>query len=160
MCFGKKRDFSPTTSEQQSRGQWRRKKQPEQQSSAVRFPSFSSLVLLPESFLSTHFPLWLINYGKCYSTVSTDKNIKTLCHQLQRTSLTTAWGIQTNPVNVFILKKSCTFNRKSCFFFCLHFFAKGKTISSQEKRGKKMFPQVCACRLYVSLTVESLTAYP
>lgn len=54
----------------------------------------------------------------------------------QRTSLTTAWGIRLNPVNVFILKKRCTFNRKPwvlVFFFsfaCI-FFAKRK------KRGLK-----------------------
>lgn len=49
----------------------------------------------------------------------------------QRTSLSTAWGIQLNPVNVFILKQRCTFHRNLCWLlvvlFCLHFFCKKET---------------------------------
>lgn len=75
----------------------------------------------------------------------------------QRTSLTTAWGIRLNPVNVFILKKRCTFNRKPWglvffFLFCLHFFCKKvkKRIKKKKKqtlhpgKWKEVFPCVCA----------------
>lgn len=78
----------------------------------------------------------------------------------QRTSLTTAWGIRRNPVNVFILKKRCTFNRKNFgfFFFCLHFFAKREKKKKKTYKKKKIhhgkwkevFPCVCVCaRVYV-----------
>lgn len=87
----------------------------------------------------------------------------------QRTSLTTAWGIRRNPVNVFILKKRCTFNRKNFgfFFFCLHFFAKRekkkknvqkkKNPSWQMERGVPMCVCVCA-RVRCQPTVDLLLA--
>lgn len=78
----------------------------------------------------------------------------------QRTSLPTAWGIQRNPVNVFILKKRCTFNRKKqtnfgFFFLLLAFFCKkGKKKYTKKKKihhgkWKEVFPCVCvrACTL-------------
>lgn len=77
----------------------------------------------------------------------------------QRTSLPTAWGIQRNPVNVFILKKRCTFNRKKTnklwvfFSFACIFLQKGEKKIYKKKihhgKWKEVFPCVCvrACTL-------------
>lgn len=88
------------------------------------------------------------------------------CHSgnYQRTWLTTAWGIRLNPVNVFILKKRCTFNRKPwvlVFVFSLllaFFLQKGKKrIKKKTKQtlhpGKwqEVFPCVCAPVCVVTL---------
>lgn len=79
------------------------------------------------------------------------------CHSgnYQRTLLTTAWGIRLNPVNVFILKKRCTFNRKPwvlVFFFsfaCIFFAKRKKRIKKKIQtlhpgKWKEVFPCVCA----------------
>lgn len=91
----------------------------------------------------------------------------------QRTSLTTAWGIRLNPVNVFILKKRCTFNRKPwvlVFFFsfaCI-FFAKRKKRGLKKKTNSPSWKMergvpVCVCalvRLCMLSTFRGLTACP
>lgn len=95
----------------------------------------------------------------------------------QRTSLTTAWGIRLNPLNVFILKKRCTFNRKPWVLFLFGFFfsfaciflQKGKkrikkTTNSPSWKMERGVP-VCVCvralmRLCMLSTLRGLTACP
>lgn len=87
----------------------------------------------------------------------------------QRTSLPTAWGIQRNPVNVFILKKRCTFNRNKqtnfgFFFLLLAFFCKkGKKKYTKKKKSimanGKRCSHVCVCaRVPCQPTVDLLLA--
>lgn len=127
---------------------------PEKPSSATTVLFFSSLAPLPDPLSHTPFPFYswsicgnvfkgLHSYLLWYCSVS-----------YQKTSLTTAWGIQINPVNVFILKKRCTFNRKSCFSFACIFLQKGKKKHNGKKRSRV---RACAflCVL-CQLTVDSL----
>lgn len=97
----------------------------------------------------------------------------------QRTSLTTAWGIRLNPLNVFILKKRCTFNRKPwvLFFFfflslLLAFFCKKEKKGLKKKKNHnklsilengKRCSRVCVralARLCMLSTLRGLTACP
>lgn len=83
----------------------------------------------------------------------------------QRTSLTTAWGIRLSPVNVFILKKRCTFNRKPWVFFSLllAFFLqkrkkrikKKKNPSWKTERCSRVCVRLCVC-VRCQPTVDSL----
>lgn len=87
-------------------------------------------------FLLTPLPSLLLDRWKCPQMSPQLPAVPPGCRSgdYQRTWLTTAWGIRLNPVNVFILKKRCTFNRKTlgfgffffAFLFCLHFFCKKK----------------------------------
>lgn len=121
---------------------------------------FSSFALppCPGPPSSPHSPLCSRTGWKCPQMSPQLPAIPPGCRSghYQRTSLTTAWGIRLNPLNVFILKKRCTFNRKPWvlvlffFLFCLHFFCKKeknglkKTQTLHPGKWKEVFPCVCA----------------
>lgn len=134
-------------------------------------PSFSFLLLpsLPAPALPA-YPASLSAHGPGWKCPQTSLQLPAVlpghCSgNYQRTSLTTAWGIRLNPVNVFILKKRCTFNRKPWVFFfsfaCI-FFAKRKkkdlkkkSILENGKRCSRVCVRSCAC-VRCQPTVDSL----
>ena len=139
-------------------------------------PSFSSRFTLPPCLgppCSPCSPLCSWTRWKCPRMSPQLPAVLPRCHSgnYQRTSLTTAWGIRLNPVNVFILKKRCTFNRKpwvfGCFFFSLllaFFLQKGKKRIKKKiiiihpgngKRCSRVYVRSCAC-VCCQPTVDSL----
>lgn len=148
---------------------------PDKPPSLICFSSFT-LPPSPGPSCSLHSPLCSQTGWKCPQTPPQLPAVLPGCRSgnYQRTSLTTAWEIRLNPVNVFILKKRCTFNRKPWVFgwfffsFACIFFAKrkkkdlkkknkttNKSILENGKRCSCVCVRSCAC-VCCQPTVDSL----